>query len=186
MAYNRNRVIIYGIAGILLALTILNFIPTHTETHVTTGVNLDDIPGYGIQIVKISEDNVQITNLVLKISSIEAMQPDGEWVIIASNVQWDLWREVEKIIPIDQGSVEYTKLRLNIAQDSTVTLSGEKEIQLGVQSQPLEIDMGASTSTGTGKGLRLSLSQGKASNYILPNLQIEISTNRLTAEITDQ
>ena len=183
MAYNRNRVIIYGIAGILLALTILNFIPTRTETHVTTGVNLDEIPGYGIQIVKISEDNVQITNLVLNIGSIEAMQPDGEWVEIASNVQWDLWKEAEKIIPVDQASAGYTKLRLNIAQDSTVTLSDESEIQLGVSAQPLEIDLDSGSG---GTGLRLSLSQGKVSNYILPSLQIEISTNRLTAEITAQ
>jgi len=184
MAYNKNKVIIYGIAGILLALTILNFIPTHTETHVTTGVNMDEIPGYGIQIVKLSEDNIQITNLVLKIDSIEALQPDGEWVEIASNLQWDLWREVEKIIPIDQASTGYTKLRLNIAQDSAVTLSDESEIQLGVPSQPLEIDL--DSSSGAGTGLRLSLSQGKVSNYILPSLQIEISTNRLTAEIIAQ
>jgi len=184
MAYNKNKVIIYGIAGILLALTILNFIPTHTETHVTTGVNLDEIPGYGIQIVKLSEDNIQITNLMLKIGSIEALQSNGEWVEIASNVQWDIWREIEKIIPVDQASVGYTKLRLNIAQDSTVTLSDKSEIQLGVPSQPLEIDL--DPSSGTGTGLRLTLSQGKMSNYILPNLQIEISTNRLTAEITTQ
>ena len=85
MAYNRNKVIIYGATGIILALVILSFLPTRTETHISSSVSLEQIPGYGIQIVALSEDRVEISNLIINIDSIEAQIPNGEWVSIASN-----------------------------------------------------------------------------------------------------
>ena len=70
MTYSRNKVIIYGVVGVIIALAILRFIPTGTETHIVTSVNLEPITGYGFQIVKISEDNSKITSLVINIQSI--------------------------------------------------------------------------------------------------------------------
>jgi hypothetical protein len=186
MAYNRKKVIFYGIAGIVLALTILTFIPTRTETHITTSVNIEQIPGYGIQTIKISEDIAEITNLVINIQSIEAQMPNGEWMKISSREQkWDLRQEIEKIFTIDQNITGYSKLRLNIASDiSTVTLSDGRKIQLGLSSLPLEVQLLEPYNVEIeDSGLKLSLSQGTVSNYILPNLQIELSTNKLTGEI---
>jgi hypothetical protein len=186
MAYNRNKVILYGVAGIILALVVLSFIPTRTETHITTSVSLTTIPDYGIQIIKMSEDNTQITNLVLNIQSIEAQTQDGAWVKISSTEQqWDIRQKTEKTITIDPNITGYSKLRINLATDNPVTLSDGQITQLGAPSLPIEVDLSGS-SVNAGTQLRLSLGQGTASNYILPNLQIELSTNKLTAEIITQ
>jgi hypothetical protein len=182
MAYNRNKVLLYGAAGIILALAVLAFIPARTEIHITTGVNMDIIPGYGFQIIKLSEDTTQLSHLVLNIQSIEAQMPSGEWHTITSDAtQWDIHQEVEKIIPLDQSVSGYTKIRLNIAADSPATLTDGSEIQLGVPSYPIIIDL---TTPSTLGDLKLQLSQGTVSNYMLPNLQVEISTVKLTAEST--
>ena len=189
MAYNRNKVIIYGIAGIVLALTILTFIPTRTETHITTSISLEQIPGYGIQTIKLSEENSEITYLVINIQSIEAQMPSDEWVKISTEeTQWDLRQEIEKIFTINQNIAGYSKLRIYIASDgSSVTLADGREIQLSVPSLPLEIDLLKPYNIENGSiGLKLSLGQGTVSNYILPNLQIELSTNRITGEIIVQ
>jgi hypothetical protein len=189
MAYSRNKIIIYGIVGVILALSILTFIPTRPETHITTSVNLEPIPGYGLQIIKISEDNSEIKNLVISIQSIEAQTPDGEWVEISSKDQrWDLRQEVEKIFTINQNVTGYSKLRLIIASErSNVTLTNGREIKLNVSSLPLEVDLTTPYNKEGGETeLKLSLSQGTVSNYILPNLRIELSTNKLTAETITQ
>jgi len=186
MAYNRNKVIIYGIAGILLALTILTFIPTRTETHITTSVSLEQISGYGFQTIKISEENAVITNLIINIQSIEAQMPSGEWVKISQRGQkWDLRQEAEKIFTIEPNITGYSKLRLIIASDGgNVTLADGREIELSVPSLPLEVDLlKPYTLEVNNPGLKLSLSQGTVSNYLLPNLQIELSTNKITGEI---
>ena len=159
MAYNKNKVILYGSVGVILALIVLSFIPASQET--------------------------QISHLVLNIESIEAQMPSGEWFTITSNeIQWDLWQHVEKLIQIDQGIAGYSRIRLNIATDSMVTLSDGQEIQLSVPSPPIEITIEPDYNEWT--GLKLVLSQGTLSNYLLPNLQIELSTHKLTGEIVDQ
>ena len=189
MAFNRNKVILYAVAGIILALTTITFIPTQTESHITTSISLEQISGYGIQIIKISEDNSQITHLVINIQSIEARIQDGEWVKVFSRTQlWDLLQETEKIFTIDMNLTGYSKIRLNIAPDNnTVTLRDGREIQLSVSSLPLEVDLiKLYDKNNLETELRLSLGQGTVSNYILPNLQIEITTNKLKAEIIDQ
>jgi hypothetical protein len=189
MAYNRNRVVIYGITGILLALAIITFLPTSTETHIATSVSLEQIPGYGIQTVKISEGESAITNLVINIQSIEARMPSGEWVKISKREQqWDLRQEVEKIFIIDQNVTGYSKLRLVIASDgSSATLADGREIPLSVPSLPLEVDLQEPYDTGIdGSVLKLSQSQGTGSTHMLPALRIELSTNRITGEIVVQ
>ena len=152
-------------------------------------MNLEPITGYGFQIVKISEDNSKITSLVINIQSIEAQSPDGEWVVISSEQQqWDIWRELEKTFTIDHNITGYSKIRLIIESDgSNVTLADGSEIELSVSSLPIEVDLLNSSSAGNAESqLKLSLGQGTASTYMLPNLQIELSTNKLTAEVLYQ
>lgn len=189
MAYSRNKVIIYGIAGIALALAIITLLPTRTETHITASVSLEQIPGYGIQTIKISEDDSAITNLVVNIQSIEAQISSDEWVKISTREQqWDLRQEVEKIFTIDQNVTGYSKLRLIIASDgSSVTLVDGREIPLSVSSHQLEVDLLEPYDMEIdGPVLKFSMSQGTVSTHILPNLQIELSTNRITGEIVVQ
>ncbi len=186
MAYNRNKVMIYGIAGIVLALTILTFIPTRTETHITTSVSLEPIPGYGIQTIKISEEASEITNLIIDIQSIEARMPSGEWVKISTREQrWDLRQELEKTFTIEQNITGYSKLRLIIASDGgNVTLADGREIKLSVSFLPYEVDLLKPYALEIDNPmLKIILSQGTVSRYMLPNLQIELSTNEITGEI---
>jgi hypothetical protein len=51
-------VIAYGIIGIIAALTIITIIPIRTEVHVSTSLTLEEIPGYGFQVLMISEENI--------------------------------------------------------------------------------------------------------------------------------
>jgi len=189
MAYNRKKVIIYGLAGIVLALTILAFLPARTETHITTSVSLERIPGYGIQIIKISEEDIEITNLVVNIRSVEAQMPSGEWVSLStSGQQWDLRQDLETTFTLDQNLTGYSKLRLVIVSDgSSVTLDDGREIDLSVPSLPLEVDLVRPYDAEVdGPVLRLSLGQGTGSTHVLPDLRIELSTNRITGEIVVQ
>jgi hypothetical protein len=189
MAYNRKKVIIYGITGIVLAITILAFLPARTETHVTTSVSLELIPGYGIQTIKISEEDIEITNLVVNIRSIEARMPGGEWVkITTGEQQWDLRQDVETTFTVDQNITGYSKLRLIIASDgSSVILADGREIDLSVPSLPLEVDLVLPYDAEVdGPVLRLYLGQGTGSTHVLPDLRIELTTNRVTGEIVVQ
>lgn len=189
MAYNRNKVVAYGVAGIVLALTVLAFLPTRTEIHVTTSVSLEQISGYGIQTIKISEEDVGITSLNINIQAIEAQMPGGEWVKISTRGrQWDLRQESEKTFTIDQDITGYSKLRLILASDgSSVTLADGREIDLSVPSLPLDVDLVRPYDAEVdGPVLRLSLGQGTGSTHVLPDLRIELSTNRITGEIVVQ
>ncbi|MBD3172539.1 hypothetical protein GF326_08710 [Candidatus Bathyarchaeota archaeon] len=187
MAYNRNNVIIYGAAGIVLALTILAFLPANTHTHVAADVNLELIQGYGFQTVKISEDAVEIESLIINVESIEAQMTSGEWVEISMGGTWDIWSELEKSYPLDDVVYGYSRIRLNFtSDDSSVTLSDGRVVQLDVLLIPLEIDL-LEPYVGESNDLmvRFSLDQGTGSNIVLPDLMIELGTSRLTAEIVE-
>jgi hypothetical protein len=187
MAYSRKKVLAFGIVGVMLALSIITFLPTRRDLYVTTSVSLEEIPGYGIQIVRISGQKVQITNLLLRISSVEAQKESGEWVEICSNLEWDLQQEIVKTFKVIESIKGYNRIRLNISQNSSAALEDGGEVTLGVPSLPLELQLSELYSgTHTEPALRLSIGQGRGSNYILPNLQVEVSTSKLTAEIVDQ
>jgi hypothetical protein len=191
MAYDNKKVIIYGIVGVLLALSVIIFLPTHTETHLAPSVNLQLLQEYGIQATKISETPVKISNMILNIPLIEAKNQDDEWVQISTDEQrWDLWKEVEKTFEFNQSITGYSKIRFYIASGidkSYVSLENGDILPLGVSSIPLEVNLHAPINEDTeGFELKLILSQGTMANYILPNAQIEISTNKITGEILIQ
>ena len=189
MACNRNKVIIYGIIGIVIALTITTFLPTRKTINITTTINLENIPDYGLQTIKISEDNSKITNLVINVQSIEAQTLNGEWVKITNTEnQWDLWQEPEKTFTLDQKVTGYSKLRLTITSNSSyVTLSDGRKTPLTTPSLPLEVSLLNPYNTEIeGASLKLSQSQGTASKHILPNLQVELFTHKIMGEIIAQ
>lgn len=185
--YSKNKVILYGAVGVLVALSIIVFLPARTETHVGTGVSLELIPGYGFQTVKISEDAVAIESLVIEVDGIEAEMPSGEWLRISDGGSWDIWSELEKTYAIETDVLGYSRIRLSFDSDgSSVTLADGSVVQLGVSSAPLEIDLQEPyVGESTDLVLRLSLGQGTGSNYVLPDLMIELGTVRLTAEIVE-
>jgi hypothetical protein len=187
MAYSRNKVITYGIIGIILALAIITFIPTGKEAHIVTSLSLEEIPGYGFQIIRISEENIQVIHLILKITSVEALIHEGEWVEVSSNLEWDLQQEIMKTFPVERTITGYQKIRLNFSQDSIAVLVDGEEIQLGVPSLPMEVELSEPYSSDlVDPALKLSLGQGKGSNYNLPNIQLELSTTKLTGEIMEK
>ena len=187
MAYNRNKLIVYGAAGIVIALAVLAFLPTRTETNVATGVSLELIQGYGFQTVKISEDAVAIESLVIDVDGIEAQMPSGEWLRISDGGSWDIWSELEKTYAIETHVLGYSRIRLFFDPDgSSVTLADGSMVQFGVSSIPLEINLKEPyVGESTDVDLRLSLGQGTGSNYVLPDLMIELGTSKLSAEIVE-
>ena len=190
MAFINNKVIIYGAAGVILALLVITLLPTQTETHIATGVNLNFLPEYGIQVVKISEEALEISNLVISIPYVDAKDERGEWIRITSEeTQWDIRQNITKTIYFDQSVSGYSQLRFVLAggiDKSYVRLEDGQVLQLGVSSIPFEVNLITPEDASEAYEIRLSLSQGAASNYILPDTWIEISTNKITGEIIAQ
>jgi hypothetical protein len=101
MAYDRNRILIFGGAGIAIAaLLIIFFIPVKTEIHVEPTVSLQDIPGYGFQTMKISENQADVIHMNLTLGGFEIQVADGEWtgLDVSGTVSFNLLRDLETTI----------------------------------------------------------------------------------------
>jgi hypothetical protein len=108
MAYSGNRIIVFGGAGVAIALLlIIFFIPVETETHVATTVSLQEIPGYGFQTMKIGGDQADLIHLNLTLEGFEIKGIDGEWTGISTpgTISFNLLKNPETIITADASGI---------------------------------------------------------------------------------
>jgi hypothetical protein len=64
MAYDRRKIIVFGVGGVVIAaFLIFAFLPVREEVAIRITVVLQEIPGYGFQIVKMSEKQANVVNL---------------------------------------------------------------------------------------------------------------------------
>jgi hypothetical protein len=196
MAYSRNRVLTFGAAGIVIAaLLILAFIPAQKEIGINPMVALQVIPGYGFQIVKMSEEQADVTHLNVTLDGFEVRQADGEWAEIevsGGSVSFDLLRAREtsfnaRVEGLDAGN--YSAIRFRVVQGlefTNATLSSGDVIGVDVPSLKVEFTTPACEIGGETESLRIKLRTGSGllSNYMLPELHLALGTMKIEIEVT--
>jgi hypothetical protein len=196
MVYDRNRVLTFGAAGIAIAaLFILAFIPAQKEIGINPIVALQEIPGYGFQIVKMSEEQADVAHLNVTLDGFEVRQADGEWAeieISGGSVSFDLLRAREtsfnaQIGGLDAGS--YSAVRFRVVQGlefTNATLSSGDVIGVDVPSFKVAFTTQAfETGEGTESLLiKLRIGSGLLSNYMLPELHLALGTMKIEIDVT--
>jgi hypothetical protein len=196
MAYDRNRVLTFGAAGIAIAtLLILAFIPVQKEIGINPMVALQEIPGYGLQIVKMSEEQADVVHLNVTLDGFEVRQADGDWAeieISGGSVSFDLLRAREtsfnaQIGGLDAGS--YSAVRFRVVQGlefTNATLSSGDVIGVDVPSLKVEFTTTAFEIVEGTESLFIKSRTGSGllSNYMLPKLHLALGTMKIEIDIT--
>ena len=196
MAYDRNRVLTFGAAGIAIAaLLILAFIPAQKEIGINPMVALQVIPGYGLQIVKMSEEQADVAHLNVTLDGFEVRQADGDWTEIevsGGSVSFDLLRARETsfnahVEGLDAGS--YSAVRFLVVRGlefTNATLSSGDVIGVDVPSLKVEFTTQAFEIGEGSESLRIKLRTGSGllSNYMLPELHLAMGTMKIMIDIT--
>ena len=195
MAYDRNRILIFGGGGIAIAaLLIIFFIPVETEIHVEPTVALQEIPGYGFQTVKISEEQADVVHLNLTLGGFEVQGADGEWIGIdvPGTVSLNLLRDPETTITADAAGLEpgsYIAVRFQILgglELTNATLTNDYVVPVDVPYFKVEYATeGFEIGEGT-ESLSLVLRRGSGglANYMLPGYHIATGTMKVEVEAT--
>ncbi len=195
MAYNRNRVLTFGATGIVIAaLLILAFIPAKKETGINPIVALQEIPGYGFQIVKMSEEQADVTHLNVTLDGFEVKQADGNWAEIevsGGRVSFDLQRAREASFTAGAGGLDtgsYTAIRFRVVggvEFTNATLSDG--VVVGVDVPSFKVEFSTSTfEVGEGTGsllIDLHTGLGVLSNYMLPGYHVALGTLKLELDV---
>ena len=193
MAFNSKKVLGYGAAGVIIALAVVMFIPVYEEVHVNPYVTFDQIPGYGFQIVKVSEEETILTKLDLTLHRIDIQLPNGEWLPISETEStWDLIQEQQRHIDVQLSELEpgtYSTVRLFIAVDpekTSATLSNNLELSVSIMMNPIEVEISEFEVTESTSEAVLILYSGPgiSSNHVFPDYQIEVSSSKLSGVIS--
>jgi hypothetical protein len=196
MAYDRNRVLTFGAVGIVIAaLLILTFIPAQKEIGMNTMVALQEIPGYGFQVLKMSEEQANVAHLYVTLDGFEVRQADGDWVeieISGGRVSFDINRVREVSFTADVGDLEagsYNAIRFRVArglESTNATLDNGDVIGVDVPSLKVEFTTSAFEVTGGTENLLLDLQTGSGllSNYMMPQLHLAVGTLKLEIDVT--
>jgi hypothetical protein len=196
MAYDRNRVLMFGAAGVVIAaLLIMVFIPTQRDIGINPMVALTEIPGYGFQIVKMSEQQADLTHLNVTLDSFEIRKADGDWAeieISGGRVSFDINRVREASFTANVGDLEagsYSAIRFRVIRElefTNATLSSGDVIGVDVPSLKVEFTTSAFEVAGGTESLLLDLQTGSGvlSNYIIPQLHLALGTLKLEIDVT--
>ena len=194
MAYDRNRILIFGGAGVAIAaLLIIFFIPVETETHVATSVSLQEIPGYGFQTVKISEEQADVIHMNLTLGGFEVQGAGGEWtgISVPGTVSFNLLRSPETTITADANGLEpgrYTAVRFQVLgglEYTNATLTNGEVVPVDVPYFKVEYATGAFEIGEETEGLSLVLRRGsgRLANYMLPDYHISMGTMKIEVTV---
>jgi hypothetical protein len=195
MAYDRNRILIFGGSGIAIAaLLIIFFIPFQTEIHLGPSVSLQEIPGYGFQTVKISEEQTNMLHLNITLGGFEVRGLDGDWagIDVSGSSSFDLLRNPEMTIIADASSLElgsYNSVRFRVLgglKFTNATLNNDEVVPVNVPSFEVEFPTGEfEVFEGTELlSLILRSGSGQLANYMLPDYHIETGTLRIEVSIS--
>jgi len=191
MAYDRRKIISFGVGGVAIAaILILAFLPVRVEVGINPTVALQEIPGYGFQIVKISEEQANVAHLNLTLDGFEIRQTDGDWTEIGvsgETVSFNLLRDLETSIVAEVGGLDpgsYTAIRFRVIRGlefTNATLDTGEVVSVDVPNFKVEL----TTSTfEIGEGteslsLELRTGSGLLSNYMLPEIHLSIGTMKI-------
>jgi hypothetical protein len=189
MAYSNRKIALFGTAGIAIAaVLILAFAPVREEVGISTMVALQEIPGYGFQVVKMGEGQASVVHLNVTLDGFEVLRQDGGWTELAmSRVSFNMLRDREISFSAQAGGLDtgsYTAVRFRVVHglgDSNATLSTGDVIAVDVPSLEVEIPIIPFEVSGDTGSLRIDLSVGSGilSNYMLPDLHLSLGTLRV-------
>jgi hypothetical protein len=196
MAYDRKKVLTFGAAGIAIAaLLILVFIPARKEIGIDPMVALQEIPGYGFQIVKISEEQSSMVHLYVTLDGFEVRLAEGEWAeieIFGGRVSFDIngAREVSFTAEaggLDVGSYDAIRFRVVRGLEFTNATLDDGDV-IGVDVPDIKVEFTTSTFV-IGEGteslmIKLRTGSGLLSNYMLPQYHVALGTLRLEFSIS--
>ncbi len=196
MAYDRKKVLMFGAAGIAIAaLLILAFIPAQKEIGIDPMVALQEIPGYGFQILKISEEQSSVVHLYVTLDGFEVRLAEEEWAeieISGGRVSFDINRAREVSFAAEAGGLDvgsYDAIRFRVVRGlefTNATLDNGDVI--GVDVPDIKVEFTTSTfEIGEGTEslmIKLRTGSGLLSNYMLPQYQITLGTLRLEFDIS--
>jgi len=193
MAYSRDRILIFGTAGVAVALLfIIFFIPVRTEIDVATSVSLQDIPGYGFQIVKISPTTNTIIHINITLDGFEVKGADGEWteLDIPGTVSLDLWLDPETTIAASVEGLEpgsYTAVRFQVLggyENSVASLDDGDVVLVDVPYFKVELDAEFEVDEETGSlTLVFTRGSGRIAEHMLPDYQITTGTMKIVVTV---
>lgn len=195
MAYDWRKIGAFGATGIVVAaMIILVFMPTQQEVGVTPIVALQEIPGYGVQLVKITDEPVNILHLNLTIVGFEIKLPRGDWAEVevdGGKVSFNLLRDHGTSFSVDVGNLDpgnYSMIRFNIVQgldNTNATLDDGEVIIVDVPSMKVEIETQEFEIAEGLENVQLSLriKSGTLSNYMLPQYQIALGMMKIEVSI---
>ena len=195
MAYDRNRILIFGAAGVAIAALLIIFaIPVKTEIHVTTSVTLQEIPGYGFQTMKISEEQTDVIHMNLTLGGFEVQGADGEWtgITVPGTASFNLLRDPETTVTADANGLEpgeYTAVRFQVLgglEYSNATLGNGDVVSVDVpyfkvEYATEEFEVGEGTES---LSIVLRRGSGGLANYMLPGYHISTGTMKVEVEAT--
>jgi len=186
MAYSSRKIVLFGAAGVVIAaLLILVFAPVREEVGVNTMVALQEIPGYGFQVVKMGEGQADVVHLNVTLDGFEARRQDGGWTeLTVGSVSFNMLRDREISFNAQAGSLDagsYTAVRFRVVrgfEDSNATLSKDDVIGVDVPSQKVEIETSPFEVSVDTESLLIDLriGSGLLSNYMLPDLHLSLGT----------
>ena len=191
MAYDRNKILIFGLGGIAFAaILIMVFLPSRVEVGVDSTVTLQEIPNYGFQSVLICPEQTNIVHLNVTFDSFEIRSTEGEWSDIEIEgdlVSIILFRDLENIIAIDVGNLDYgfyNAVRFRVLRGleySNATLGTGETVTIDVPSFMVEyLTPIFEVSEGIEDlSLELQIGSGILSNYVLPDYMVSIGTMRV-------
>jgi hypothetical protein len=195
MAYSRKRIIIFGAAGIAIAaFLILAFIPVQKETRINPIVALQEIPGYGFQLVRIGEEQIELVHLNITLDTFEVRNANGTWVEIEipeGKISFDIHRVRQLLITADVADLKagsYNAIRFSVVQGSEYTNATlDNGDVIGVDVPTIKVEFMTSTFevAKSVESLRLKLQTGSGflSNYITPQLHITIGSLKFEIEV---
>ena len=194
MAYDRNRILIFGGSGIVIAALLILFIPVQTEIHLGPSVSLQEIPGYGFQMVKISEEQANVIHLNITLGLFEVQNADGEWVgvDVSGSSSFDLLHNLETSFMADATGLEpgsYVAVRFRVLgglEYSNATLDSGDMVPVDVPSFEVKFPTGKfKVLEGTETLLlKLRTGTGQIANYMLPDYHIATGTLRIEVSVT--
>ncbi len=186
MAYSSRKIALFGAAGVVIAaFLILAFAPVREEVGFNTMVALQEIPGYGFQVVKMGEGQADVIHLNVTLDGFEVLRQDGGWTeLTVGSVSFNLLRDRETSFNAQAGSLDagsYTAVRFRVVhglEDTNATLSNGDVIGVDVPSLKVEIgtapfELGVDTESML---IDLRVGSGLLSNYMLPDLHLSLGT----------
>jgi hypothetical protein len=196
MAYTSKRILLFGAFGIILAsFLILVFIPIQKDTGMNPFVALQEIPGYGFQLVKMSEEQNDLVQLDVTLDGFEVRRADGNWApieIYGGEISFNMLGVRELSFAADAGDLDagsYNAIRFNVVRElefTNATLDQGEIIVVDVPSLKVEFTTTPFDVATETENLLLELRTGSGllSNYMLPQLHLSLGTMKFEVAVT--